>query len=220
MGAEQQPKDHETEVEPQGSLRRCIITRAERPPEDLIRFVAGPDNVIVPDLARRLPGRGVWVTAELAAVESAIKAKAFSKGLKRQVAASPDLARTVDALILKRVLQALSLAKKAGLVSSGFEKVEALVSNGHAAVLLHGVDAAAGGRQKLDRKFTAIQRDRGKVAPIIDWLTSEQLSLAIGRSNVVHAGLTKGGATKRFLSEAGRLRRYRSGLSTSCVAQA
>jgi len=215
LGAEQHPKKHDVEVEARGSLRRCIVTRAERPPEDLIRFVAGPDGVIVPDLARRLPGRGVWVTAELAAVESAIKAKAFSKGLKRQVAASPDLAQAVDALILKRVLQALSLANKAGLVSSGFDKVEALVEGGRAAVLLHGFDAAAGGRQKLDRKFTAIQRDKGKVAPIVDWLTIEQLSLAIGRSNVVHAGLTNGGATKRFLSEAERLRRYRLGLSTS-----
>ncbi|MGI9403736.1 MAG: RNA-binding protein [Hyphomicrobium sp.] len=212
MGAEQQPKDNDTEVEPQGSLRRCIVTRAERPPENLIRFVAGPDDVIVPDLARRLPGQGVWVTAELAAVESAIKAKAFSKGLRRQVTASPDLARTVEALILKRVLQALSLANKAGFVSSGFEKVEALVSSGCAAVLLHGADAAAGGQHKLDRKFTAIQRDKGKVAPIVDWLTIEQLSLAIGRSNVVHAGLTKGGAAKWFLSEAERLRRYRLGL--------
>jgi hypothetical protein len=155
------------------------------------------------------------VTAELAAVESAIKAKAFSKSLKRRVAASPDLARTVEALITKRVLQALSLANKAGLVSTGFEKVEALVGSGRAFALLHGADAAAGGRDKLDRKFTAIQRDKGKVSPIIDWLTIEQLSLAIGGSNVVHAGLTNGGATKRFLSEAERLRRYRSGLSIS-----
>jgi len=215
LGAEQHPKKHDVEVEARGSLRRCIVTRAERPPEDLIRFVAGPDGVIVPDLARRLPGRGVWVTAELAAVESAIKAKAFSKGLKRQVAASPDLAQAVDALILKRVLQALSLANKAGLVSSGFDKVEALVEGGRAAVLLQGLDAAAGGRRKLDPKFTAIQRDKGKVAPVVDWLTIKQLSLAIGRSNVVHAGLTNGGATKRFLSEAERLRRYRSGLSIS-----
>lgn len=216
MGAEQQPKGHDAEVETQqGPLRRCIVTRAERPPEDLIRFVAGPDDVIVPDLARALPGRGVWVTAELAAVKSAIKAKAFSKSLKRQVAASPNLAWTVEALITKRVLQALSLANKAGLVSTGFEKVEALVGSGRAFALLHGADAAAGGRDKLDRKFTAIQRDKGKVSPIIDWLTIEQLSLAIGRSNVVHAGLTKGGATKRFLGEAERLRRYRSGLSIS-----
>jgi len=215
LGAEQQPKHHDAVVETQGSLRRCIVTRAERPQEDLIRFVAGPDDDIVPDLARRLPGRGVWVTAELAAVESAIKAKAFSKGLKRQVTVSPDLARTVEALILKRALEALSLANKAGLVSSGFEKVEALLDSGRAGVLLHGADAATGGRQKLDRKFRAIQGDKGQEAPIVDWLTVEQLSLAIGQSNVVHAGLTNGGATKRFLSEAERLRRYRTGLSTS-----
>lgn len=213
MGAEQQPKEHYTEVEPQGPLRRCIVTRAERPPEELIRFVAGPDDVIVPDLARRLPGRGVWVTAEWAAVESALKANAFSRGLKRGVTASPDLALTVEALILKRALQALSLANKAGLASSGFDMVDGLVSNGRAVVLLHGLDAAAGGQNKLDRKFKAGQRDKGKPAPIVDWLTIEQLSLAMGRSNVVHAGLRNGGATMRFLNEAERLRRYRSGFS-------
>jgi predicted RNA-binding protein YlxR (DUF448 family) len=213
LGAEQQPKDHYAEVEPQGALRRCIVTRAERPPEELIRFVAGPDDVIIPDLARRLPGRGVWVTAELAAVESALKANAFSKSLKRGVMASPDLALTVEALILKRALQALSLANKAGLASSGFDMVDGLVSNGRAVVLLHGLDAAAGGQNKLDRKFKAGQRDKGKPAPIVDWLTIEQLSLAMGRSNVVHAGLRNGGATMRFLNEAERLRRYRSGFS-------
>jgi predicted RNA-binding protein YlxR (DUF448 family) len=213
LGAEQQPKDHYAEVEPQGALRRCIVTRAERPPEELIRFVAGPDDVIIPDLARRLPGRGVWVTAELAAVESALKANAFSKSLKRGVMASPDLALTVEALILKRALQALSLANKAGLASSGFDMVDGLVSNGRAVVLLHGADAAVGGQNKLDRKFKAVQRDKGKPAPIVDWLTIEQLSLAMGRSNVVHAGLRNGGATMRFLNEAERLRRYRSGLS-------
>ena len=215
MGAERQRDDRDTEVEATGSLRRCIVTRAERPPDELIRFVADPEGRIVPDLARRLPGRGVWVTATKSDVEAGVKAKSFSRSLKREVEVPGDLAQTVEALFIRHALAALSLAKKAGLVCTGFEKVESLLDSGRAVALVHGADAAEGGRRKLDRKFTAIMRDRGGSTPIVDWLTIEQLSLAIGRSNVVHAGLTRGGATKRFLSEAKRLKRYRSGFSTS-----
>ena len=167
----------------------------------------------MPDLARKLPGRGVWLTADRASVEAAVKGNAFVKSLKRQVTVAPDLPQAVETLFIKRVLESLSLANKAGLVSTGSEKVEALLDGGRAAVLLHGADAAPDGRRKLDRKFAAIQRDRGQTAAIVDWLTIEQLSLAIGRSNVVHAGLKRGGATQRFLREAERLRRYRSGFS-------
>jgi predicted RNA-binding protein YlxR (DUF448 family) len=195
--------------------RRCIVTREERPPSDLIRFVADPSGAIVPDLARKLPGRGVWVTADAKSIATAAQKNAFAKSLKRQVTVPPDLPQVVETLCLNRALQALSLANKAGLVSTGFEKVEALLQGGRAAALLHGSGAAPGGRRKLDSKFTAIQRDRGQTAIVVDWLTIEQMGLAIGRSNVVHAGLKQGGATNRFLREAERLRRYRSGLGTS-----
>ena len=166
-------------------------------------------------MARKLPGRGVWVTAERSAIEAAVKQNAFAKSLKRQVTVPPDLPEAIDALFVKRLLNSLSLANKAGLVHTGAEKVEKLLDGGRAVALLHGVDGTAEGRRKLDRKFTAIQRDKGQSVPIVDWLTIEELSLAMGRSNVVHAGLIQGGATKRFLSEAERLRRYRSGLSAS-----
>ena len=215
MQAERQRDDRDADVDGPGSLRRCIVTRTERSPDDLIRFVADPEGHIVPDLARKLPGRGVWVTATKSDVESAVKAKAFSKSLKRQIEVPEDLAQTVETLFVKSALSALSLVNKAGLVCTGFEKVEALLGGGRAVALVHGADAAEGGRGKLDRKFTAIMRDRGGSTPIVDWLTIEQLSLAIGRSNVVHAGLTRGGATKRFLNEAKRLKRYRSGFGTS-----
>lgn len=198
-----------------GPQRRCIVSRVERAPDDLIRFVVDPTGAVVPDLAQKLPGRGVWVTADRTSVAAAVKAKAFAKSLKRPVSVADDLPQAVDALSVKRALQALSLANKSGLVTTGFEKVDTLVARGRAVALVHGADAAEDGRGKLDRKFSAIQRDRGQTAHIVDWLTIEQLSLAIGRSNVVHAGLTQGGATKRFLNEAERLRRYRSGFGTS-----
>jgi predicted RNA-binding protein YlxR (DUF448 family) len=215
LGAEQQPLEDADDGDVRGSLRRCIVTRSELSPDDLIRFVVDPSGGIVPDIARKLPGRGVWVTGERSAIEAAVKANAFAKSLKRQVTVPPDLPQIIDALFVRRLLNALSLANKAGLVSTGAEKVEKLLDSGRAVALLHGSDGTSEGRRKLGRKFSAIQRDKGQPARVVDWLTIEELSLAMGRSNVVHAGLIQGGATKRFLSEAGRLRRYRSGLSAS-----
>jgi uncharacterized protein len=209
------PREDADELDERGPLRRCVVTRAELPPDDLIRFVADPSGSIVADLTHKLPGRGVWVRAERAAVEAAVKGGAFAKSLKRSVNVSKDLPDAVEALLINRVLGALSLANKAGLVSTGAEKVDKLAGDKRLAALLHGRDGTAEGRRKLDRKFAAIQADRGQPAPIVDCLTIEQLSLAIGRSNVVHAGLIQGGATKRFLSQAERLERYRSGLSAS-----
>ncbi len=213
MGAE--PLEDADDGDVRGSLRRCIVTRRALPPDDLIRFGAAPSGTLVPDVARKLPGRGVWVTSERAAVEAAVKSNAFAKGLKRQVRAQADLPQAVDALFVERLLNALSLANKAGAVCTGAEKVEKLLDGGRAVALLHGSDGSPEGRRKLSAKFTAIQRDKGRDAPIVDCLTIEQLSLAMGRSNVVHAGLIQGGATTRFISQAERLRRYRSGLSAS-----
>jgi predicted RNA-binding protein YlxR (DUF448 family) len=197
--------------EPQATHRLCALTRLERPLDELVRFVAAPDGEIVPDVARQLPGRGVWVTADKEAVSAAVKSKVFAKSLKCEVKVAPDLAQRVDNLLQKRVLEALSLANKAGLVTTGFTKVEALLEGGGVAALVHGSEAAADGRLKLDRKLSAGAGKRGLSPSIVDSLSIEQLSLAIGRSNVVHAALTQGGATERFLSEAGRMMRYRSG---------
>ncbi len=192
-----------------GSLRLCVATRAERPPEDLIRFVASPEGVLVPDLARRLPGRGVWVTGERSAVERAVTSKAFARSLKAAVTVARDLPEQVEGLIVKRVMDALSLANKAGLAVPGFAQASAALDKGAVVVLIHGSDAALDGRQKLDRKLSAICRAGGREPRVADCLSIEQLSLAMGRSNVVHAALIAGGATERFWIEAERLRRYR-----------
>jgi hypothetical protein len=197
------------------SHRLCAVTRLELEREELIRFVAAPDGSIVPDLGQELPGRGVWVKADKAIVAQAVAGHTFSKSLKRQVKADPGLAELVESLIVRRMSQALSLANKAGLLTTGFAQVEALIEGGTVSVLLHGSDAADGGREKLDRKFIAISRAKGRNAPIITSLSTSQLSLAMGRSNVVHAALIKGGATQRFIGEAERLERYRSGICAS-----
>lgn len=199
------------------TVRLCAVARVERPLDDLIRFAASPDGEIVPDLARKLPGRGVWVTADRASVAAAVKGKAFAKSLKRQVSAPADLPDRIERLMLRRLEQALAIANKAGLIVFGFAKIDTELDKGQIVGLVHGSDAAPGGRDKLDRKHQASARADGRPAPIVALLTIEQISLAMGRSNVVHAGLTQGGATERVLSEAGRIERYRAGLAPVVV---
>jgi hypothetical protein len=195
--------------------RLCAVTRSERPVDELIRFVAGPDGTMVPDLGRKLPGRGVWITADRATVAAAVSGKAFARSLKRQVEVPSDLADRVEALLLKRLEQALALANKAGCMIFGFAQIDAELERGRVVALVHGAEAAEGGRDKLDRKHAAVARSAGRPAPVIDMLTIQQMSLAMGRANVVHAGLIQGGATDRVVSEAERIKRYRAGFTAS-----
>ena len=128
MGARSTPDDCDREAD--GPLRRCAVSRAQKPPEELIRFVAGPEHVIVPDLARRLPGRGVWVDATRDAVAEAVRRKAFARSLQRNVSVPADLAASVERLMQKRLAEAVSMANKAGLLVAGFAKVEELIEAG------------------------------------------------------------------------------------------
>src|SRR5882724_10434331 len=128
-----------------GPLRQCAVSRAQKPPEELIRFVAGPDGAIVPDLARRLPGRGVWVDATRQAVAVAVRKGAFGRSLKRQVSVSSDLPAHVERLMTRRLVDALSIANKAGLVVAGFAKVDEKIMREKATALVHAADAAADG---------------------------------------------------------------------------
>jgi predicted RNA-binding protein YlxR (DUF448 family) len=192
-----------------GPLRQCAVSRAHKAPEDLLRFVAGPDGGIVPDLARRLPGRGVWVDATRTSVAAAVRQKAFARSLKRAVTVPDDLPGLVDRLLARRLAEAISIANKAGLLVAGFTKVEQLIEEGRAAVLIHAADAAADGVAKLDRKFKALSEAGEADGKILAELASAELSLATGRTNVIHAAAAEGGASQRIVQEAVRLRRYR-----------
>jgi hypothetical protein len=141
-----------------------------------------------------------------------MKTGVFARALKQPVSAPPDLAERIDKLLLRRAMDALSLANKAGLVVAGFAKVDATVASGQCQMLVHAADAAEDGAGKLTRKLRAVWQAHGNTDEpvILDTLTSADLSLAMGRANVVHAALTKGGAATNFLKDAERLQRYRA----------
>jgi predicted RNA-binding protein YlxR (DUF448 family) len=191
-----------------GTERFCVVTRATRPVDDMIRFVVGPDGV-VPDLKRKLPGRGIWVTATRLALTQAIARKAFAKGFKRDVGVPPDLPDLTERLLVRAALDALAIAGKAGLVVPGFAKVEAALGRSHVTALLHGSNAGADGVRKLAGMLR--QRPDADRIAVITAFSSADLDLALGRSNVVHAALLAGPASNTFLARFHRLERFRTG---------
>ena len=197
------------------TVRMCAVTRAVRPIDELIRFVVSPQGEVVADLKRKLPGRGLWVSASRAAVAEAVRRHQFSKGFKREVRAAATLAADTEALLVRGAIEALAMAAKAGQVICGFGKVEdALKSRqGQASLqaLIHASDGAADGIRKLDAmvRQNAGIGDESNQFPVVTALTSEQLDLALGRSNVIHAALLAGPASKTFLSRSQILVRYR-----------
>ncbi len=194
-------------------VRTCIATRTAKPVEDLIRFVVGPGGALVPDLKAALPGRGVWVTADAAHVAKAQKTRAFARSMKRDLIVEGDLAARVDALLLERAREGLAITNKAGAVVVGFVQVEAALARKPLA-LLHAADAADDGCAKLDRKFRAAV---GEGAEIIRLFTGDQLDLALGRSNVVHAALERGPAATACLQRIRALVRFRGGVLSKVV---
>lgn len=189
--------------------RTCIVTRAAGPPAGLIRFVVSPEGAVVPDLKGRLPGRGAWVTATAAAVGEAVRRRAFGRAFKAEVKASSDLAGEIDRALCADLRGALALANKAGVVTSGFAKVEAAIAGGAVAALLHAAEAAEDGRRKLAGALRRRFGDAISRIPVIDCLTGEELDLALGRSNVIHAALVAGPGGDGFLARWRRLRDYR-----------
>jgi predicted RNA-binding protein YlxR (DUF448 family) len=198
-----------------GPLRRCALTRDRKPKEELIRFVLGPDGTIVPDLRERLPGRGVWLTASKHCVAEAAKRNVFASALKTKVSVPPGLADQVDRLLAETALGALALANKAGQAVFGFAKIGEAIGKGEVIALLHAKEASEDGCRKLDGKFRAESRDQWLAASRT--FSTDELSLASGRTNVIHAALIQGGAALALLAAASRVERYRKELSASAM---
>lgn len=193
------------------SERRCVATRKALAVSDLIRFVAGPDGVLTPDIRRKLPGRGVWTALSREAVERAVSTKAFPRSLKAPVSVSARLADEVDALLARDALQSLSFANKAGLVVTGFGKVEAVLGGlARAAAWVEASDGAEDGRRKLMQVLNRRHGDKAPDIPIAECFTSHDLGLALGRDVVIHAALKDGAAAGAFLDRWRRLVHFRT----------
>ncbi len=193
-----------------GPLRTCLLTRAERPREALIRFVLSPEGEVAPDIGARLPGRGVWLSPSRRVVAEAARRKLFDRGFRAPAKLSGDLAAQVDALLERDALQMLSLANKAGLVVAGHAKVEAVLAEGAVAAILHAADGGADGARKLGQAARRSLGDAAKGLESVNLFRAEQLGLALGRPHVIHAALRPGAAAKGFLARCRRLRNFRT----------
>jgi predicted RNA-binding protein YlxR (DUF448 family) len=192
-----------------GSERLCAATGEVTPVADMIRFVVAPDGSVVPDLKRRLPGRGIWITATRPALSSALARKAFARSFKREVRVAGDLVDSTERLLERAALDALAMAHKARRAIFGFAKVEAALGRERVAALIHASDAGQDGVRKLNASLR--QRPDIENIVIINTFAISQLDLAFGRANVVHAVLVAGPETEAFLARVARLERFRTG---------
>ncbi len=193
------------------TTRMCALTRAEKPVAELIRFVLGPDGVLVPDTDAKAEGRGVWVSLNRELVAEAVKRKVFARSLKCEVSVPADLPELTRQRLEGRYLNALSMARKAGQLTFGATKVRALVESGSLIALITATDAAADGRSKMVGPLKALhyaaqeEEIDGFDVPHFELVPSEQMGLALGLENVIHAALTKGAAAQAAVEKARRL---------------
>lgn len=185
----------------EGLERRCIATGEVGDPETMIRFVVGPEGQAVPDVRRKLPGRGIWVSADADALRMAIKKKLFSRSAKEQVNVPDDLFEQTEAALVRRLVDLVSLARKAGQAVTGYEKVKSMLENEYARILLQASDGSERGKSKL-------RSPPGKDV-FVGCLTAQELGLAFGRESVIHGALSAGGLSKQVKAEAIRLRGVR-----------
>ena len=183
--------------------RRCIVTGRVDDRSRLIRFVLGPSGEVVPDLAGRLPGRGLWLTAERAILEGAVAKRLFARAARRTVLISPGLADRVEALLALRIVEGVGLGRRAGLAVAGFEKVREAAKSGKCSLLFAALDGSEDGRGKIDR----IARD----VPIVAALSAAELGAAFGRDRVVHAAMGPGPLGARVFCDARKLAGFRAG---------
>ena len=201
--------------------RTCIVTRESGDADALIRFVAGPDGMVVPDLKRQLPGRGCWVTAERALVDKAVAKKLFARALKTEVRAAPDLGAEVDRLLVNQHAGMMNLARKAGQFVTGSSKVDQAVRALAALAVFHAVDAADDGVRKIDqaRKAASYLRDEEKEEerPAFRFFAEAEMEALLGQNAFIHAAALAGQAGEGVVKRAIMLDRYRNGAKSRAL---
>lgn len=202
--------------------RMCIVTRESGTPETLIRFVAGPDGSVVPDLKRQLPGRGCWVKAERTLVDKAVAKKLFARALKTDATAAADLGATVDRLLAANLAGMMNLARKAGGFISGSAKVDAAVRSGEALAVFHSLDAAADGVRKIDqaRKAWHLGMETEEEIPSFRLFTDSEMQELMGQNAFIHAAALAGQAGEGVVKRANLLEQYRNGGQSRAIGVA
>lgn len=200
-----QPKNRED-----GPERKCIATGDTQPKYGMVRFVVGPDDTVFPDILGKLPGRGMWVSADRAAIEKAASKGAFARAAKQQVKVPDGLVDEVEKQLARRVVDLISMARKSGDAVVGYEKVKDWLSKEVAQVLIQAIDGSGRGKSKLSTPH---------FGSYIGWLTQEELGLAFGRQTVIHGALASGGLTKRVVEEAQRLKGVREITAAGAVGK-
>jgi predicted RNA-binding protein YlxR (DUF448 family) len=182
-------------------LRRCIVSNQRLPSSQMVRFVIGPDNMVVPDLVGRLPGRGIWLSADRNIIKTACARSLFAYAARQQVQANDELAEQVETLLVRRCTELLGLARRAGEAVAGFVKVQGWLRKQQVAVLLAASDGSMDGRGKLRRGARGL--------PEVDILCAAEIGVAFGREESVHAALSSGGLADKFVETAARLSGFR-----------
>ena len=190
----------------EGPLRRCIATGETLTPDRMVRFVVDPDGRVTPDVAQKLPGRGVWVTSRCEDIQRAVDRDLFSRAFRAKLTVHSDLAAQVEALIVARLCDLLGLARRAGMLTMGFGKVEPML-RGHPERVAALVEASNSGGADRGKLIGLVKRNRE--IRIVGCLSDQEIGVALGRENVVHSCLSKGALADRFLSEAERLGGFR-----------
>lgn len=195
------PRRQPARLRKEAPLRRCIATGESRPQNALLRFVIGPDGTPVPDLAARLPGRGLWLSPRRDIIARACSRNLFAKAAKAPVKVPEDLLGRVEALLRRRCLERLGLAARAGQAVCGHDKVAAWMDAGAVALLLQAEDAAEGGRRKLRERA----RRRGDGVAVIEMFDAETLGRALGREACVHVAVAPGRMAATLVADLARL---------------
>src|SRR5690625_2549468 len=195
--------------------RRCIATGESGPSDRLIRFALSPEGEVVPDLAARLPGRGVWLSADRAAAEKAVKKRLFSRGFRAQVSVAEDLPDLLERLLVERMIAIIGFARKAGQAVTGAEKTRAKLRSGSAGLLIQARDGSPDGRRKM--AALAHGTGNGRIG-LVELLDATELGLAFGRDFAIYAALDSGGFAARLAMEARRLSGFRVALPAAAAA--
>ncbi len=195
MGRGGRTKDRED-----GPERKCIVTGEVQPKFGLIRFVVGPEDQVFPDIHGKLPGRGMWVSADRETIEKAAGKGLFARSAKKPVTVPDGLVDEVERQLVRRVVELISLSRKSGDAVTGYEKVKDWLIKDYAEVLIQATDGSGRGKSKLSTP---------QFGHYIGWLTADELGLAFGRQTVIHGALASGGLTPRVVEEAQRLKGVR-----------